>query len=98
MEYIRGIDRHRLSIKSLDQQAEANAFGTFKRRWGFTHTLMRGKAKVLGEVSTLFTAYNLRRTMSVLGFSSLLGRLKALIVQIFNYFVLRSIITHHMIL
>ncbi len=84
MEYVKGIVRTQLPIQALNQLVDVKSFGTFKRQWGFTHTLMRGKAKVLGEVSILFTAYNLRRTMSVLGFSALLGRLKALKVQIFN--------------
>ena len=61
-------------------------FGTIKRQWGFTHTLVRGKEKVLGEVSLLFTAYNLRRSVSILGFKGLLERLKAWIHAIIQQF------------
>lgn len=60
------------------QQIIEHQFGTIKRQWGFTHVLMRGKENVLGEVSLMFTAYNLRRSVSILGFEGLLKRLKAL--------------------
>ena len=65
-------------------------FGTFKRQWGFTHTLMRGKENVLGEVSILFTAYNLRRSLSILGFTALIERIKTLLLAIFGIIQLRS--------
>ena len=60
------------------QQIIEHQFGTIKRHWGFTHVLMRGKQNVLAEVSIIFTAYNLRRSISILGFEELLRRLKAL--------------------
>lgn len=59
------------------QQIIEHQFGTLKRQWGFSHVLMRGKENVLAEVSLIFTAYNLRRSMSILGFEGLLRRLKA---------------------
>ena len=61
-------------------------FGTIKRQWCFTYALVRRKEKVLGEVSLLFTTYNLRRSVSILGFRSILKRLKARIWRIFRQF------------
>ena len=39
--------------------------------------LVGGKEKVLGEVCLAFTAYNLKRALSVLGFEALMGRMQA---------------------
>ena len=68
------------------QQIIEHQFGTFKRQWGYTYTLVRGIQNVKGEVALLFTAYNLRRSMSILGFSELLKRLKALFSTFFMIF------------
>jgi len=64
-----------------------------KRQRGFTHVLLRGKEKVLGEASILFTMYNLGRCMSILGFSDLirlLERLKCGFYCIFDLRLLRA--------
>lgn len=96
-EYQSSIDsNNRRVLKNPDyyrqrQQIIEHQFGTFKRHWGFTHTLVRGKEMVLGEVSILFTAYNLRRSLSILGFSELLERLKSLLKSIFGLFRLRAV-------
>jgi hypothetical protein len=60
------------------QQIIEHQFGTLKRHWGFTYVLMRGKKHVLAETSIIFSCYNLRRTVSILGFEALLDRLKGL--------------------
>lgn len=59
------------------QQIIEHQFGTLKRHRHFDYLLTRGKQKVLGEVYLAFTTYNLGRTISILGFSELLRRLKA---------------------
>lgn len=51
-------------------------FGTIKRSWGYTYTLLKGLKKVNGEMGIIFTVYNIRRAMSILGVSELIGRLK----------------------
>jgi len=51
-------------------------FGTAKRSWGYTYTLLRGMHKVAGEVALIFLSYNLRRTMSIMGVSKLIEALK----------------------
>ena len=49
------------------QQVTEHMFGTLKRQRGFTHTLVRGKENVLGEVGLMFIGYNLSRCISVIG-------------------------------
>lgn len=58
------------------QQITEHQFGTMKRQMGFTHTLVRGKDKVLGEVAMVFTVYNLIRCVSVLNMQNLINALK----------------------
>ena len=41
-------------------------FGTLKRGWGYSYTLLKGKKKVSGEFALIFTSYNLRRVLSAL--------------------------------
>lgn len=83
-EYQSAIERNNKTVKANPeyyrnrQQLIEHQFGTFKRQWGFTHVLTRGKEKVLGEVSILFSTYNLYRTMSVLGFDGIMKRINAL--------------------
>ena len=74
------------------QQIIEHQFGTIKRQWGFTHVLMREKTHVLAEVSILFTAYNLKRSLSTLGFTDLLKRLKALLCDIWHILLLRAVV------
>jgi len=38
-----------------------------KRQWGFDHVLVKGKERVMGEVSLVFTAYNITRVLAVVG-------------------------------
>ena len=52
-------------------------FGTVKRSWGYTYTLLKGIKKVNTEMSIIFTVYNIRRAMSILGVKELISRLKA---------------------
>ena len=60
------------------QQIIEHQFGTIKRHWHFDYCLTRGKEKVLGETYLIFTAYNLKRVMSILGFEDIIARLNAL--------------------
>ena len=55
-------------------------FGTIKRHWGCYFTLLKRKEKVGGEVAIIFTCYNLRRVVSILGVKNLI---KSLIERFF---------------
>jgi len=46
-------------------------FGTLKRQWGYTHTLLKGLNKVNGEFGLILLCYNLKRLISILGKSGL---------------------------
>ena len=62
----------------LRQQITEHQFGTLKRQWGFTHTLVKGKQNVLSEVYLCFSVYNLIRAFTILGLDELKKRLKDL--------------------
>ena len=64
------------------QQITEHQFGTLKRQWHFTHTLVRGKKQVLSEVYLCFSAYNLLRCMGILGSKELKNRLDLLVAEI----------------
>lgn len=47
-------------------------FGTIKRHWGYTHTLLKGLRKVAGEMSLIMLCYNFLRTKNILSFAKML--------------------------
>lgn len=59
----------------LRQQIVEHPFGTIKRQWGFDHVLMKGKQKNEAEFGLIFSVYNLRRILSILGIAELKKRL-----------------------
>ena len=66
----------------LRQQITEHQFGTIKRQWGFTHTLMKGKQNVLSEVNLIMICYNLSRLMAILEPNELRNRLKKLALEL----------------
>ena len=75
----------------LRQQITEHQFGTLKRQWGFTHTLMRGKQNVLTEVNLVMICYNLKRLISILGLKALKNRLKMSALEL--YALARSLLS-----
>jgi len=67
------------------QQIIEHIFGTQKRQRGFTHTLVRGKEKVLGEVGLMFIGYNLTRCISILGMKKLVKLLREYCLRILKH-------------
>jgi transposase len=51
-------------------------FGTIKRHFGFTHTLLKGLHKVNGEMNLIMLCYNFMRTKNILGFDKMLAAIK----------------------
>ena len=47
-------------------------FGTLKRHWGYTHTLLKGLQKVNGEMNLIMFCYNFMRTRNILGYEEML--------------------------
>nr|WP_271392831.1 transposase [Aequorivita sinensis] len=90
--YQEALDENQKRVKEkpeyyrLRQQVTEHQFGTLKRQWGFTYTLMRGKQNVLSEVNLMMICYNLTRLMSILGPGVLRNRLKRLAPRLSNLF------------
>lgn len=79
----------------LRQQVTEHQFGTLKRQWGFTYTLMKGKENVLSEVNLIMICYNLRRLMSILDKNDLKRRLEDLILDFLMQFDANKLILRH---
>ena len=79
----------------LRQQVTEHQFGTLKRQWGFTFTLMKGKENVLSEVNLMMMVYNLRRLMSIFTPNDLKNKLKALDRHILHLYKLFLAFTTH---
>ena len=58
------------------QQITEHQFGTMKRQMGYTHTNIRGKPKVMGEIGLMFTVYDLVRCVHILGVDNFVKALK----------------------
>lgn len=50
-------------------------FGTIKRAWGYTYTLLKGIEKVTAEIALMFTCYNIKRAVSIMGVVALVEAL-----------------------
>jgi len=77
-EYQDAVERNKENIRENPdyykrrQSICEHPFGTIKRQWGYTYTLMKGLQKVNGEMNLIMLVYNLRRTLSLLGFKKML--------------------------
>lgn len=77
-EYQDAVDRNNKNIRQNPdyykrrQSICEHPFGTIKRQWGYTYTLMKGLKKVNGEMNLIMLVYNLKRTLSILGFAKML--------------------------
>jgi hypothetical protein len=65
------------------QQIIEHIFGTLKRQRGFTHTHVKGKEKVLGEVGLMFIGYNLGRCVNILGITEFFKTLRNSVLCVF---------------
>lgn len=66
------------------QQIIEHQFGTLKRQWGFTFTLMKGKINVLTETNLFMLIYNLTRAASIMGPDELKKKLKGFLASFFK--------------
>lgn len=77
-EFQDAVDRNNTNIKNNPdyykrrQSICEHPFGTIKRQWGYTYTLMKGLPKVNGEMNLIMLVYNIKRTLSILGFTKML--------------------------
>jgi transposase len=82
-EYEAVVEAHRSRMAAegrpyLRQRAALveHPFGTLKRWCGWTHFLVRGKAKVSGEMNLLMLCYNFKRVLSLIGTDGFRAALK----------------------
>jgi transposase len=81
-EYQDAVDRNNENIRQNPdyykrrQSICEHPFGTIKRQWGYTYTLMKGLQKVDGEMNLIMLVYNIKRTLSLLGFTKMLQALQ----------------------
>jgi transposase len=77
-EYQDAVDRNNANIRNNPdyykrrQSICEHPFGTIKRQWGFTYTLVKGLQKVNGEMNLIMLTYNIKRTLSIVGFTKML--------------------------
>jgi hypothetical protein len=58
------------------QEIVEHPFGTIKRQWGFEYVMLKGLKKNEADFGLIFSVYNLRRVLSILGIPELKKRLK----------------------
>ena len=77
-EYQDAVDTNDNNIKQNPQYYKRrqaiceHPFGTIKRHWGYTHTLLKGLQKVNGEMNLIMFCYNFMRTKNILGFEGMI--------------------------
>ena len=60
-------------------------FGTLKRRAGWDHFLMRGNAKVRGEMSLRVLCYNFTRVLNMLGMAQFIEHINAKATSCYSF-------------
>jgi hypothetical protein len=77
-EYQDAVDSNDNNIKQQPQYYKRrqaiceHPFGSIKRHWGYTHTLLKGLQKVNGEMNLIMLCYNFMRTKNILGFEKMM--------------------------
>ena len=66
----------------IRQSIVEHPFGTIKRNWGYTYTLLRSKKKVKGEIALIGLCYNFKRAMNIIGKEELKKAMEAFFNQI----------------
>jgi transposase len=85
-EYQRYINNNKERIEQNEnyyrkrQAIVEHPYGTIKRQWGFNHVLTKkGMEKASADVGLIFTAYNLKRIVNIIGLEQFRKYLKAII-------------------
>ena len=86
------IDNNKLRVennKEYYRQRQAiveHPYGTIKRQWGFSYIMTKKfKQRAEADVGLIFTAYNLRRLINIIGIDILMEYLKRFILLISSY-------------
>jgi transposase len=90
-EYAAYIEQNKINItqkQHLYKNRKAiveHPFGTIKRQWGFDYVLTKkGMERASADVGFMFTAYNLRRLINIIGQENLKEYLKKVLFAIFS--------------
>ncbi|MDO9592203.1 MAG: IS1182 family transposase [Erysipelotrichaceae bacterium] len=93
-EYAAYVEQNRINVennKNAYKRRQAiveHPYGTIKRQWGFSYILTKqGKARASADVGLMFTAYNLRRIINILGHDVFKKYLSVLVYYILSIFV-----------
>ncbi|HEY4800960.1 MAG TPA: transposase [Bacteroidia bacterium] len=71
------ISHGRLRIAYKKRQCiNEHVFGIIKRQWGFDHTFMKGLTRVDAETGFIFTAYNFRRIINIIGIHKFIRKMR----------------------
>jgi transposase len=82
-EYQDAVDKNDNNIKRNPEYYKRrqaiceHPFGTIKRHWGYTHTLLKGLLKVNGEMNLIMFCYNFLRTKNILGTQKMLKAIES---------------------
>jgi transposase len=74
-ENLRRVRGHK-DIYLRRQQIVEHPFGTIKRWWGYSYTLLKGLTKVGADLGLVYLCYNLKRVMNILTTGKLLKKLQ----------------------
>jgi len=92
-EFMDYIEKNRRNVKEKEhlykrrQAIVEHPFGTIKRQWGFSYILTKqGKARASADVGFMFTAYNLRRIINIVGAEELKKYLRMLVLSFLQIF------------
>jgi transposase len=101
-EYAEYIEQNRKNVTEKEvlyrrrQAIVEHPYGTIKRQWGFSYiTTKKGKHRASADVGLMFTAYNVRRLINILGIRGLLTALLTACSYLFALIgLIRSEIRH----
>jgi len=91
------LDKNRVDVQQNQEQYRKrqsmveHPFGTIKRNWGYTYTLMKSKQKVKGEIALIALCYNFKRAMKILDKEELKKAIEAFFSKISIF--LRYVVT-----
>lgn len=81
-EYAEAVEANNKRIKKHKdiylrrQQIVEHPFGTIKRWWGYSYTLLKGLKKVSADLGLVYLCYNLKRVMNILSVKTMMKKLK----------------------
>jgi transposase len=81
-EYAEAVDQNNKRLKEHKEtylrrgQIVEHPFGTIKRWWGYSYTLLKGLKKVSADLGLVYLCYNLKRVMNILTLKTLMKKLQ----------------------